>query len=56
MTGGLTGIANRRNVDQTIKKEWPEAQRTIGYVSLIMINIVVAVSANPKGQYAPGPD
>ena len=39
MIDGLTGIANRRNFDQTIQQEWRKAQRTLGHLSLIMIDI-----------------
>lgn len=39
MVDGLTGIANRRSFDQTIKQEWRRIQRTAGHLSLLMIDI-----------------
>ena len=36
---GLTGIANRRNFDETIEKEFRRAKRTPAPLSLIMIDI-----------------
>lgn len=36
---GLTGVANRRRFDQTIKHEWARAARTGGSVGLLMIDL-----------------
>lgn len=39
MVDGLTGIANRRNFDQTLDLDWRRARRTGSHLSLIMIDI-----------------
>jgi len=39
MIDGLTGIANRRNFDQTLELEWRKTKRIGGHLSLIMIDI-----------------
>ena len=39
MMDGLTGIANRRNFDQTYKREWNKALRNKTLLSMIMIDI-----------------
>jgi two-component system chemotaxis family response regulator WspR len=36
---GLTGIANRRSFDETLKKEWNRAMRTEKTIGLIMLDI-----------------
>ncbi|UCD66549.1 MAG: diguanylate cyclase [Deltaproteobacteria bacterium] len=36
---GLTGIANRRSFDETLKKEWNRAMRTEKNIGLIMLDI-----------------
>ncbi len=36
---GLTGIANRRSFDQTLTHEWKRAARSVGVVSVIMLDI-----------------
>jgi len=36
---GLTGVANRRCFDQTIKREWTRLQRTKDFLSLIMCDV-----------------
>ncbi len=36
---GLTGIANRRSFDETLKKEWSRAMRTEKMIGLIMLDI-----------------
>ena len=36
---GLTGVANRRCFDQTIKREWTRLQRTKDFMSLIMCDV-----------------
>lgn len=36
---GLTGIANRRRFDETLKLEWAKALETAQYLSLIMLDI-----------------
>lgn len=38
-TDGLTGIANRRNFDRTLEKEWSRAQRTSAQIALIMLDV-----------------
>ncbi len=36
---GLTGIANRRQFDETLKREWLRAQRSAAPLSLVLIDI-----------------
>jgi diguanylate cyclase (GGDEF)-like protein len=36
---GLTGVANRRCFDQTIKREWTRLQRTKDFLSVIMCDV-----------------
>lgn len=36
---GLTGIANRRNFDQTLEREWKRAIRTAQPISLLMLDV-----------------
>lgn len=39
MTDGLTGLANRRRLDQTLAVEWLRAQRNRDMVALLMIDV-----------------
>jgi len=39
VSDGLTGVANRRCFDQTIKREWTRLQRTKDFLSLIMCDV-----------------
>lgn len=36
---GLTGIANRRSFDETLKKEWHRAMRTTTHIAVLMLDI-----------------
>lgn len=38
-TDGLTGLANRRRFDETLRKEWRRAMRSGSAVSLLMIDV-----------------
>lgn len=39
MYDGLTGIANRRCFDQTLRNEWEQARRTLGNLSLLLVDV-----------------
>ncbi|HMD54771.1 MAG TPA: diguanylate cyclase, partial [Phycisphaerae bacterium] len=39
MTDGLTGLANRRNFDEILEREWRRTARESGVISLLMIDI-----------------
>ncbi|MGJ7918509.1 diguanylate cyclase [Massilia sp. LXY-6] len=39
MRDGLTGIANRRCFDETLHKEWEQARREAGVLSLLLIDV-----------------
>ena len=53
---GLTGIANRRNFDLALEREWKRAQRSVQPLSLLLLDIDFFKPYNDNYGHGPGDD